>query len=69
MEPWVAESSIDVEGFDDDAETSLHLEAFYQYQLNDNISITPGLVLVTSPDNNDNNDDLIIGTIRTTFTF
>ncbi|MBE9048398.1 carbohydrate porin, partial [Pleurocapsales cyanobacterium LEGE 10410] len=42
MEPWVAESSIDVEGFDDDAETSLHLEAFYQYQLNDNISITPG---------------------------
>ena len=29
MEPWVAESSIDVEEFDDDAETSLHVEAFY----------------------------------------
>ena len=69
MEPWVAKSSIDVEGFDEDDDTSLHVEVFYQYQLNDNISITPGLVWVTAPDNNDNNDDLIIGTIRTTFTF
>jgi hypothetical protein len=69
MEPWVAESSIDVEGFDDDAETSLHAEAFYQYQLNDNIAITPGVIYVNNPDNNEDNDDLFIGTLRTTFTF
>ena len=69
MEPWVASSSIDVEGFDEDDETSLHAEAFYQYQLNDNIAITPGVIYVNNPDNNENNDDLFIGTLRTTFTF
>ena len=69
MEPWVASSSIDVEGFDEDDETSLHAEAFYQYQLNDNIAITPGVIYINNPDNNENNDDLFIGTLRTTFTF
>lgn len=69
MEPWVAESTIETDGFGEDDEQSLHVEAFYQYQLNDNIGITPGVVWVNKPDNNDENDDLIIGTIRTTFTF
>jgi hypothetical protein len=67
MEPYVIDSSIDPLGDDDD--TSLHVEAFYQYKLNDNIAITPGLVWVTSPDNNENNDDLVLGTVRTTFSF
>ena len=69
MEPWVASSSIDVEGFDEDDETSLHAEAFYEYRLNDNIAITPGVIYINNPDNNENNDDLFIGTLRTTFTF
>ena len=66
-EPYVSSSSIDTLGEDDDF--SLHVEGFYQYQVTDNISITPGLVWITAPDSNNNNDDLIIGTIRTTFTF
>jgi hypothetical protein len=69
MEPNVTESSIDTANFGEDADNSLHIEAFYQYQINDNIAITPGIVWVTAPDNNDNNDDLVIGAIRTTFTF
>ena len=69
MEPWVASSSIDAAGFDEDEETSLHLEAFYQYQLNDNIAITPGIIYINNPDNNENNDDLAIATLRTTFSF
>ena len=69
MEPWVGSSSIDVEGFDEDDETSLHAEAFYQYQLNDNIAITPGVIYINNPDNNEDNDDLVIGTLRTTFSF
>ena len=69
MEPWVASSSIDVEGFDEDEETSLHAEAFYQYQLNDNIAITPGVIYINNPDNNEDNDDLVITTLRTTFSF
>jgi hypothetical protein len=67
MEPWVTDSSIDALG--DDEDISLHVEGFYQYQVSDNIAITPGVVWISAPDNNDDNDDLIIGTIRTTFTF
>lgn len=50
-------------------DTSLHVEAFYQYQLTDNISITPGVIWLTAPDHNNRNDDLVIGVVRTTFTF
>lgn len=52
-----------------DPDTSLHLEAFYQYRVNDNIAITPGLIWLTAPDMNDNNSDVVIGAIRTTFSF
>ena len=69
MEPWVASSSINTEGFDEDDTRALHAEAFYQYQLNDNIAITPGVVYVNQPDNNEDNDDLVIATLRTTFSF
>ncbi|MEN9565239.1 MAG: hypothetical protein RLZZ69_435 [Cyanobacteriota bacterium] len=69
MEPWVSSSTIDTEGFGEDEEKSLHAEAFYQYQLNDNIAITPGVIYVNKPDNNSDNDDLFIGALRTTFSF
>ncbi len=69
MEPRVTNSSIDALGDDSDDDTSFHIEAFYQYQVNDNIAVTPGVIWVTSPANNSEDDDLIIGTIRTTFTF
>ena len=47
----------------------LHIEGFYKYQLNDNISITPGVIWVINPGQNVNNSDVVIGTLRTTFTF
>lgn len=49
-----------------------HVEAFYKYKVNDNISITPGLIWLTDPAADSNAidvDDAFIGTIRTTFTF
>ena len=46
-----------------------HFEGFYKYRVSDNISVTPGVIWLTSPDQNSNNDDAIIGTLRTTFTF
>ncbi|HBB34307.1 MAG TPA: porin [Cyanobacteria bacterium UBA9273] len=52
-----------------DPDTSLHIEAFYQYQLTDNIAITPGIIWLTAPDHNSDNEDVVIGSIRTTFTF
>jgi carbohydrate-selective porin OprB len=52
-----------------DQDASFHFEAFYQYQITDNIGVTPGIILITSPNGDSNNDSLIIGTIRTTFSF
>jgi carbohydrate-selective porin OprB len=53
----------------EDADTGLHVEGFYKFRLSPNVLITPGLIWLTAPGHNDNNDDIIIGTIRTTFTF
>ncbi|WP_036484520.1 iron uptake porin [Myxosarcina sp. GI1] len=47
----------------------LHLEGFYKYQLNDNISVTPGVIYILSPNGDSDEDDAIIGVLRTTFTF
>jgi len=70
MEPRVTDSDIDIAGIAaTDPDTSFHIEAFYQYQLSDNIAITPGAVFITAPDHDSNNDGIIIGTLRTTFTF
>jgi Carbohydrate-selective porin, OprB family/S-layer homology domain len=55
-------------GIDASNSLPLHVEAFYRYQLNDNISITPGLVYLNAPDQQDK-DDAFIGVVRTTFTF
>ncbi len=68
-EPTVTSSSINTDNFGEDSQRSLHLEAFYQYQVNDNIAITPGVVLITEPDTDIDSDDLVVGTIRTTFSF
>ncbi|MGJ5633603.1 iron uptake porin [Nostoc sp. CALU 1950] len=67
VEPKLTSSSI--AGLASDPDTSYHLEAFYQYQLSDNITITPGVIWLTSPDHNNNNDDVVIGALRTTFSF
>lgn len=48
---------------------SLHIEGFYKYQLTDNIAITPGVIWITAPAQNNDNQDAVIGTVRTTFTF
>ncbi len=50
-------------------DTSWHIEGFYKYQLTDNISLTPGVVWITHPNQDKGNDDIIIGTLRTTFSF
>jgi hypothetical protein len=47
----------------------IHLEGFYKYQLTDNISITPGVIYIMNPGQDDTNQNVLIGTIRTTFTF
>ncbi|MEG5064572.1 iron uptake porin [Microcoleus sp. B3-A4] len=48
---------------------SYHVEGFYKFQLSDNISVTPGVIWVKNPNQDEDNDDILIGTLRTTFTF
>ena len=52
-----------------DSDIPYHIEGFYKYRVNDNVSITPGVIYQTSSGQSDNNDDVFIGTLRTTFTF
>ncbi len=54
---------------DFDVDVPLHIEAFYRHQLNDNISITPGIIWLTAPDQDADNPDAVIATLRTTFAF
>jgi hypothetical protein len=52
-----------------DDTASYQLEAFYRFRVSENISITPGLFAVFNPEGNSNNDDILVGVIRTTFRF
>ncbi|MDV2991981.1 MAG: hypothetical protein N4J56_001635 [Chroococcidiopsis sp. SAG 2025] len=56
-------------GQSSDPNTSIHVEGFYRHQATDNISITPGLIWLTAPNHNTENEDIVIGTIRTAFEF
>ena len=46
-----------------------HIEAFYKYQLTNNISITPGVIWLINPNQISDNGNLFVGTLRTTFSF
>ncbi|MBD2127660.1 iron uptake porin [Microcoleus sp. ZQ-A2] len=52
-----------------DRENIWHFEGFYKYKMTDNISVTPGVIWVLNRGQNENNPDVIVGTLRTTFTF
>ncbi|HIK27575.1 MAG: iron uptake porin [Oscillatoriaceae bacterium SKW80] len=67
VEPYLT----NLEGQNDlfEKDLPLHVEAFYKYQLTDNISVTPGLIWLTAPNQDADNQDILIGTIRTTFNF
>lgn len=52
-----------------DADTSYHLEALYRMQINNNITVAPALLVIFNPENNNRNDTIYVGTLRTTFSF
>jgi Carbohydrate-selective porin, OprB family/S-layer homology domain len=49
--------------------TSYHLETLYKMQMSDNILVTPGLLVIFNPENNNSNSTEYVGTLRTTFSF
>jgi Carbohydrate-selective porin, OprB family/S-layer homology domain len=69
MEPTLTDfrSNLPYQQFKKD--TSLHIEGYYRHQITDNISITPSLTWITAPNQDANNEDIVIGGLRTTFNF
>ncbi|MCA1904228.1 MAG: iron uptake porin [Cyanobacteria bacterium KgW148] len=49
--------------------TSYNLEVFYRYRVSRNINIQPGVFFVFNPNNNSSNDTIVVGALRTTFSF
>jgi opacity protein-like surface antigen len=52
-----------------DRNTAWHFEAFYRFKFSEQISMTPGFLVIINPEHDNNNDTLYVGTIRTTFEF
>ncbi|WP_310419273.1 iron uptake porin [Chamaesiphon sp. OTE_8_metabat_110] len=65
QEPRVASSSDGTT----DTKAGLHIEGFYQFKVSDSLSITPGLIYLTAPNQEDGRGSALIGALRTTFTF
>ncbi|OBQ39678.1 MAG: hypothetical protein AN485_05725 [Anabaena sp. MDT14b] len=52
-----------------ESSSSYHAEGLYKIKLSDNILVTPGVLVIFNPENNDKNSTEYVGTLRTTFTF
>ncbi|MBE9228851.1 carbohydrate porin [Phormidium sp. LEGE 05292] len=52
-----------------DRDTSYHVEAFFRFQVNDYITVTPGFWVIFNPENDSRNDTQYVGVIRTSFNF
>jgi Carbohydrate-selective porin, OprB family len=52
-----------------DTKVGLHIEGFYQLKVNDSLSITPGIIYLTAPNQDTNSNGAVIGALRSTFTF
>lgn len=53
----------------EDPDTAYHLELFYRWQLTDDLAITPGFFTIFNPEHNNENNRIVVGTIRTTIEF
>ncbi len=49
--------------------SSLHVEAFYRARVSENITLTPGFLMIFNPNHNASNDTLMIGSVRASFQF
>ncbi|MEL6249570.1 MAG: iron uptake porin [Cyanobacteria bacterium J06626_23] len=56
-------------GGPDEDDSAWHLEGFYRYQVNPNLSLIPGVIVLLNPENNSANDSIVVGSFRTVFRF
>ena len=70
VEPYLAELDALVDLNDDfKNDTSLHIEAYYEHKFNRRISITPAVIWITAPNQDRDNEDIVLGTLQTVFVF
>ncbi len=72
--PRLSNISTSIPGRTYNPDTSYHLEALYKIKVSDNISITPGILLITNPESSSatgatSRGSEFVGTIRTTLFF
>ena len=53
----------------EDDDTSLHLELSYNYPLTEHISMIPGVLAITNPEHNSENNAIVVGLFQTSFSF
>jgi hypothetical protein len=45
------------------------IQGFYSFKVSDNIAIQPGVIYITNPNGNNDNDNVWVGSLKTTFKF
>ncbi|MEO0984897.1 MAG: iron uptake porin [Cyanobacteria bacterium J06639_14] len=65
----IGTSGFTIDGRRQDPDTSFHIEAFYRHQVNEYLSITPGVIWLTAPNHNRENSDIVLFTVRSAFEF
>jgi hypothetical protein len=53
----------------DEQDSPFMAQVFYRFKVSDNISIQPGIVYITNPNGNNNNDSVWVTSLRTKFSF
>ncbi|MBD2018178.1 carbohydrate porin [Microcoleus sp. FACHB-53] len=53
----------------EDTSTGFHFEAFYEYPLNQNSTVIPGIIYLINSEHNQMNGDIFVFTLRTVFNF
>lgn len=53
----------------EDTGTGFHFEAFYEYPLNQNYTVIPGIIYLINSEHNQMNGDIFVFTLRTVFNF
>jgi hypothetical protein len=65
-QPYVTGSD-NLGGLDEDA--PLAVQGFYSFKVSDNIAIQPGVIYITNPNGNSDNNNVWVGSLKTTFKF
>jgi carbohydrate-selective porin OprB len=52
-----------------EGDTAWHIEAAYKYNLNNNISVQPGFLVVIHPENNNSNPPIWVWQLKTSYFF